>query len=120
VIQGWALPASPTPVIAHSSTRRWTNTENGRFRLAPEPIEHPDERDAGIRRKEADAEHRRRQEMAVVSAVLAIACVGSLTCLWIVFVGQPAENVTWARTLLTAIVSGGLGYMTGKNSKSAS
>jgi hypothetical protein len=93
--------------------------ENGRFRLAPEPTEHPDERDARVRRKEADAEHRRRQEMAVVSAVLAIACVGSLTCLWIVFVGQPAENVTWARTLLTAIVSGGLGYLIGSRGRPA-
>jgi hypothetical protein len=93
--------------------------ENGRFRLAPESREHPDEREARLRRRVADAEHRRRQERAVVSAVLATVCVGSLTCFWIVFVGQPAENVTWARTLLTAIVSGGLGYVIGRNGKPA-
>jgi hypothetical protein len=31
--------------------------------------------------------------------------------------GVPPENARWATTLLTTIVSAGLGYMTGKNSK---
>jgi hypothetical protein len=97
------------------------NIEHDRFKIAVESREHPDERGARLRREQDDAEHQRRKEMAMLWVVLGSVGVVSVNCLWIVLVpGQPAESVKWATTLLTTIVSGGLGYMTGKNSKSAS
>jgi hypothetical protein len=57
----------------------------------------------------------------IVRTILITVSVTAVICCWIVLVpGQPAENAKWTTTLLTTIVSGGLGYMTGKNSKSAS
>jgi len=57
--------------------------------------------------------------MAILWWVLGTASIVSVICFWIVLVpGQPGENAKWATSLLTAIVSGGLGYMTGKNSTS--
>jgi len=46
--------------------------------------------------------------------------VGAMTLVCVVAVflpGMPAENSKWATTMLTTIVSAGVGYMTGKNSK---
>ncbi len=44
----------------------------------------------------------------------------SLSCLWIVVrPGQSADQQKWATTLLTTIVSAGVGYLTGKANKSA-
>jgi hypothetical protein len=74
-----------------------------------------------LRREEADAEHQRRNEGLILRAVLIAVGFVSAVCIWVVLMpGRPAESVKWATTLLTTIVSGGLGYMTGKNSKSAS
>jgi hypothetical protein len=85
-----------------------------------ESRDHPDEREARLRREEADAEHRRRIEALIIRTILITVSVVSVICLWIVLVpGQSTENAKWATTLLTTIVSGGLGYMTGKNSKPA-
>lgn len=96
------------------------NIEHDLFKVALESREHPDDRGARLRREQDDAEHQRRKEMAILGAVLASVGVVSVVCLWITLrTGQAAENARWATTLLTTVVSGGLGYMTGKNSKSA-
>lgn len=85
-----------------------------------ESREHPEVRDSRLHREEADAEHQRNKEVLILWAILIAVGVVSVICLWIVLIpGYPAENVKWATTLLTMIVSGGLGYMTGRNSKSA-
>ena len=90
------------------------------FLTAANSREHPDERESRLRREKADIEHRRNKEILILWAILITVGVVSVFCLWIVFIpGHPAENVQWATTLLTMIVSGGLGYTTGKNSKSA-
>jgi hypothetical protein len=44
--------------------------ENGRSTFAPPFREHPDERDARLRREQDDAEHHRRKEMAILWSVL--------------------------------------------------
>ncbi len=91
------------------------------YRLSIESREHPDERAARIRREHDDADRQHRKEMAILWWVLATVSVVSVICLGVFLIpGAPAENVRWATTLLTTVVSGGLGYMTGKNSKSAS
>lgn len=44
--------------------------------------------------------------------VVALACVAL-----VLMPGTPAETTKWATTLLTTVVAGGVGYMTGKGSK---
>jgi hypothetical protein len=79
--------------------------------------EDPDERQARLRREEADAEHQRRKELLILRAVLITLGVTALVCIGVIVIpGSPPENAKWATTLLT-IVSAGVGYMTGKSSK---
>jgi len=76
--------------------------------------------EARLRREEADAQPQQHKEILLLRAILITVGVVSVICLCIVLIpGYPPENVKWATTRLTMIVSGGLGYTTGKNSKSA-
>ena len=82
--------------------------------------EHPDELGARLHRERADAEHERHKEMMLLWAVLMTVGVVSVVCVVIIAVsGAPVDNAKWATTVLTTIVSAGVGYMTGKSSKSA-
>jgi hypothetical protein len=64
-----------------------------------------------LRRDEADAAHRRSQEIFVLRAVVIATAVVMVVCFGVVLVpGSPPENARWATTILTAIVSAGLGY----------
>lgn len=72
----------------------------------------PAERASRLRREEADAAHRRSKEIIVLRAVLIATAVVTIVCIGVVVVpGSPPVNARWATTLLTAIVSGGLGYV---------
>jgi hypothetical protein len=114
-------PGASKPRPPRAQSFNLGNIEHDLIKIALESREHPDERDARLRREEADAEHQRRIEGLIVRTILVTVSVAAAICFWIVLVpGQSAENAKWATTLLTTIVSGGLGYMTGKNSKSAS
>jgi hypothetical protein len=82
--------------------------------------EHPDVRDARLRREQVDADHERRKELVILWAVLITVGVVSVVCIiMIALSGAPVDNAKWATTVLTTIVSAGVGYMTGKSSKSA-
>jgi hypothetical protein len=75
------------------------------------PPETPSERASRLRRDEADAAHKRSRETFVLRSVVIATAVVMVACLGVVIIpGSPPENVRWATTLLTAIVSGGLGY----------
>jgi hypothetical protein len=90
------------------------------YQVKIESKDDPEVVQSRLRREEADAEHQRHKEVLILWAILITVGVVSVFCLWIVLIpGYPTENVKWATTLLTMIVSGGLGYTTGKNSKSA-
>ena len=76
------------------------------------PLETPAERTSRLRRDEADAAHRRFRETFILLAVVIATAVVMVVCLGVVIIpGSPPENAKWATTLLTAIVSGGLGYL---------
>jgi hypothetical protein len=82
--------------------------------------EHPDELAARLRREEADAEHERRKDLLLLWAVLMTVSVVSVVCIVIIAVsGASVDNAKWATTVLTTIISAGVGYMTGKSSKAA-
>ena len=96
--------------------------ESDRYTLSIESREHPDERDARLRREEADAALRRRIEYAFALAVTITVSIVSATCVWITLVpGYPAASLDWASKTLTAIISAGVGagagYLTGKATK---
>jgi hypothetical protein len=76
------------------------------------PPEAPAERTSRLRREEADAAHRRSQERIILGAVVIATAAVMVVCIGVVIVpGSPPEDAKWATTLLTAIVSGGLGYL---------
>jgi hypothetical protein len=76
------------------------------------PPETPAERTSRLRREEADAAHRRSKETVILWGVVIATAVVLIVCIGVVIVpGSPPENAKWATTLLTAIVSGGLGYL---------
>ena len=94
--------------------------ESDRYRLLFESREHPDEMDARLHRERADAEHERRKDMVILWAVLMTVGVVSIVCVVIISAsGTSVDNAKWATTVLTTIVSAGVGSMTGKSSKSA-
>ena len=76
------------------------------------PPETTAERSSRLRREEADAAHRRSKEIIVLWAGVIATVVVMAVCIVVVFVpSSPPENARWATTLLTAIVSGVLGYL---------
>lgn len=88
------------------------------MRLAFKPYETTREVQSRLRREEADAEHQRRKDIAILRAVLIAVGVVSVVCIAVVLIpGVPPENARWATTLLTSIVPTSLGYMTGRNSE---
>jgi hypothetical protein len=88
------------------------------LRLEAKSRESPREIQARIARESAEAAHQRHKDLLITWAVLITVGVVSAVCIMVVFLpGVPPENARWATTLLTTIVSAGLGYMTGKNSK---
>jgi hypothetical protein len=78
----------------------------------------PQEIRARLQREEADAAHQRAKDLFLYRTVTAAVGVVSVVCLIIAVIpAVPDDTRKWATTLLTSIVSAGLGYMTGKASK---
>jgi hypothetical protein len=76
------------------------------------------ELESRLRREEADAEHQRKKDLMIVRGVMIAVGLVCVACVAVVLIpGVPPENAKWATTLLTTIVSAGLGYATGKSSK---
>jgi hypothetical protein len=73
---------------------------------------------ARIQREQDEANHQRYKDKVILWAVIIVvggASLASLACLFLP--GTSPETLKWATTLLTTVVAGGLGYMTGKGSK---
>jgi hypothetical protein len=82
------------------------------------PREEPAEREARLEIEKADAAHKRRIDFALHVAAFVVVGVALCLCVWaIVREGSTAEDKRWATTLLTAIVTGFVGYVTGRSTK---
>jgi hypothetical protein len=82
------------------------------------PREEPAERTARLEIEKANAAHKRRIEFALHIAAFVVVAVGLSLCVWaIVKEGSNTEERRWATTLLTAIVTGFVGYVTGRSTK---
>lgn len=89
-----------------------------RHQLSIVPREEPDQRDSRIRIEEADAAHRRRKDLLLLSSALVVIGVAIGLCVWaVVREGSAASDREWAVPLLTAIVTGLIGYVTGRATK---
>jgi hypothetical protein len=88
------------------------------YQLSLVSPEEPAERDVRLKIEEAEAAHRRRKDLALHIAALVVIAVALGLCVWaIVKPGSTAEDVKWAVPLLTAIVTGLVGYVTGRSTK---
>jgi VIT1/CCC1 family predicted Fe2+/Mn2+ transporter len=82
------------------------------------PREDPDERAARLRIEEAEAAHKRRKDTALHGLSFIVIGVALWLCVRaIIKDGATAEDARWAVPLLTAIVTGLVGYITGRASK---
>jgi hypothetical protein len=80
--------------------------------------ELPDERASRLRRGEVDAEYARMNHRLVLRAVIALLALVMIVAVIIVFVpGLSPETKNWATATISAIVSGCIGYISGKAAK---
>jgi lipopolysaccharide/colanic/teichoic acid biosynthesis glycosyltransferase len=82
------------------------------------PREEPSEREARLEIERANAVHKRRIDFALHIAAFVVVGVALCLCVWaIVRESSTGEDKRWATTLLTAIVTGFVGYVTGRSTK---
>jgi hypothetical protein len=82
------------------------------------PREEPAEREARLVIEKANAAHKRRIDFALHVAAFVVVGVALSLCIWaIVRASSTIEDKKWATTLLTAIVTGFVGYVTGRSTK---
>lgn len=82
------------------------------------PREEPAERNARLEIERADAAHKRRIDFALHIAAFVVVGVALCLCVWaIVRADSSVDDKKWATTLLTAIVTGFVGYVTGRSTK---
>ncbi len=89
-----------------------------RHQLSIIPREDPEQRESRIRITEADASHGRRKDLLLLISALVVIGAALCLCVWaIVREGSTAADREWAVPLLTAIVTGLLGYVVGRGTK---
>ena len=82
-------------------------------------VESREELKTRLARESRDSTHRIWRESLLFGIFTTGVLIVAGACLWISLrPGQSPENQKWATTLLTTIVSAGVGYLTGKSSKS--
>lgn len=82
------------------------------------PREDPAEREVRLRIEEAEAAHRRRTGFVLHVAALVVIGVAVSLCVWAITKSNSnAEDTKWAVPLLTAIVTGFVGFVTGRATK---
>ncbi len=81
-------------------------------------VETRDEAKARLLRESHEAKHRVWRDSILFGTLTLGVSLVAVVCLWIALKpGQESETQKWATTLLTTIVSAGVGYLTGKASK---
>ncbi len=88
------------------------------FALSIALREDPTERDSRLRREEAKAALERHKELMLYATTFAVVVAAFGMCSYIVLVATyGGETDKWATALLASIVTGLVGYATGKSSK---
>jgi multidrug resistance efflux pump len=82
------------------------------------PREEPAEREARLGIEKANAAQKRRIDFALHIAAFVVVGVALFLCVWaIIKDGSTTEDKRGATMLLTAIVTGFVGYVTGRSTK---
>jgi hypothetical protein len=82
------------------------------------PREDPETRAARRDIEKAESAHRRQISLLLHVAALTVIGVVVVLCVWMLtHAGAESEDRKWATTLLTSVVTGLLGYVTGRASK---
>jgi hypothetical protein len=72
------------------------------------------------RESETDALYRRRKDLVAFTAVIiGMGLVGLLAAAVVLIPGLAPESKGWATSALSAIIAGGVGYLSGKSSSSS-
>jgi hypothetical protein len=83
-----------------------------------EKVQHYEEMMSQLRLKEAEAKHKRIKDLLLNIVGLVIILVALGTCIWMLFrENSTPEDKILARTLLTTIIAGFIGFVTGKANK---
>ena len=83
-----------------------------------EHVEDAEERASRLKRLEATEEHERWKDRITFITVLCSVVVIGAVCLWVSVDGRfSAEQQRWSTSLLTSLITGFLGYLTGKASR---
>ncbi|MBL8189187.1 MAG: hypothetical protein JNK38_14360 [Acidobacteria bacterium] len=81
-------------------------------------VENTAERESRLRVEEANAAHQRRKEMLLYSVTIGVVSIVVVLCAWVILrKGLATEDGKLALALLTSIVTGLVGYATGRASK---
>jgi hypothetical protein len=88
------------------------------FKMSLATVEDSAERESRLRVEEANAAHQRRKEMLLYSVTIGVVSIVVLLCTWVILrKGLATEDGKLALALLTSIVTGLVGYATGRASK---
>jgi hypothetical protein len=91
-------PTNPPPLDLNTLARV------GRYELSVKSLEDPE-----------DARHRRRKDLLLLSVALLGLCAIGFFCVWVLMSpSASADDKKWAQSVLTAIVAGLIGYLTGR------
>lgn len=123
-------PKDPDPRdVARSQINISTATEDTALleALAARLNEPREERRARLEQAAAAAEHKRKldeekdkherwkERWTLVAGTVIVFVIGAF-CLWVIYEDKFTEK-TWATSLLTSMITGIIGYMTGKSSR---
>ncbi len=92
---------------------------NPSFKFSVMTNEDVSERETRLRISEADAMHQRQKERLLYRLTFAVIVIVVILCSWVVLrKGLSTDDGKLALALLTSIVTGLVGYVTGKSAKS--
>lgn len=88
------------------------------FTLTIAPRADPAERESRLKREEADAAHQRRKDLALHIITFGVIAAAFCICAYVVLNDTAGrEETRWATAMLTSIVTGLVGYVTGRSAK---
>lgn len=93
--------------------------QDEKYAVQVAPNEHPDDRAARLAREREDAQLARRKEFwAFLAVMFGLTGIAAICFAFVLGVGQPsADDKKWAFGVLTSMVTGGIGVLTGKRLK---
>lgn len=91
---------------------------NQAVKISIASVEGIPERESRLRIEEANAAHQRKKEMLLYGVTIGVISIVVLLCAWVIMrKGLATEDGKLSLALLTSIVTGLVGYATGRASK---